>query len=175
MKNTFIDIQDQEGANATPSFGARQRSSSAPPSLHGGCMGSFEDSKSDGEVSTQVCEEVSSLCGSGSSEADTSSLSPCQGNNGATRLKSSARAWQPDWGQELQMDDDSTVTRLRSSAKSLAAELWPGRGSPLRLQWRSCTCSLVHAGCPREHWTGKYRGGQHLPGLRDQGDHAGRT
>jgi len=82
-------------------------------------MGSFEDSKSDGEVSTQVCEEVSSLCGSGTgSEADASSLSPCQGNNGATRLKSSARAWQPDWGQELQMDDDSAVTRLKSSAKA---------------------------------------------------------
>lgn len=66
-------------------------------------MGSFEDSKSDGEASTQVCEEVSSLCGSGTgSEADTSSLSPSQGSYGATRLKSSARAWQPDWGQEAE-------------------------------------------------------------------------
>lgn len=80
-------------------------------------MGSFEDSKSDGEVSTQVCEEVSSLCGSGTgSEADTSSLSPCQGSYGVTRLKSSARAWQPD--RELLVDDDSSVTRLRSSAKA---------------------------------------------------------
>eukprot|EP00930_Biecheleria_cincta_P050151 TRINITY_DN3532_c0_g1_i1.p1 TRINITY_DN3532_c0_g1~~TRINITY_DN3532_c0_g1_i1.p1 ORF type:complete len:282 (+),score=47.43 TRINITY_DN3532_c0_g1_i1:207-1052(+) len=119
VKNTFIDIEDQEGANAPPSSGARRRAASAPPSLHGGCMASFEDSKSDGEASTQVCEEVSSLCGSGTgSEADTSYLSHCQGSYGATRLKSSARAWQPNWGQELSVDDDSTVTRLKSSAKA---------------------------------------------------------